>query len=41
LVGRKDTIERLIEEIEVEADVQIIDLKSEEEEYRKHKYAKV
>jgi malate dehydrogenase (oxaloacetate-decarboxylating)(NADP+) len=41
LLGRKDTIEKLMEEIEFDADVQIIDPKSDEEESRKNKYAKV
>lgn len=41
LLGRKDVIEKLKEEIEFEADVPIIDPKSDEEEARKNKYAKV
>jgi len=42
LLGRKDTIEALMIEIEFDApDVQIIDPKSDEEDKRKNKYAKV
>ena len=41
LLGRRETILQLMEEIEFEADVQIIDPKSDEEEARKNKYAKV
>ncbi len=41
LLGRKDTIEKLMEEIEFDADVMIIDPKSDEEEKRKNEYAKV
>ena len=41
LLGRKDEIERLMAEIEFDADVQIIDPKSDEELTRKNKYAKV
>ena len=41
LLGRKDKIEKLKEEIEFDADVPIIDPKSDEEEERKNKYAKV
>lgn len=41
LLGRKDEIERLKEEIEFDADVPIIDPKSDEEEARKNAYAKV
>ena len=41
LLGRRDTIIKLMEEIEFDADVQIIDPKSDEEEARKNKYAKV
>jgi malate dehydrogenase (oxaloacetate-decarboxylating)(NADP+) len=41
LLGRKDTIEMLMKEIEFEADVEIIDPKSDEELVRKNKYAKV
>jgi malate dehydrogenase (oxaloacetate-decarboxylating)(NADP+) len=40
LLGRKDTILALMAEIEFEADVLIIDPKSDEEEKRRHKYAK-
>ena len=40
LLGRRDAIEKLKEEIEFEADVPIIDPKSDEEEARKNKYAK-
>jgi len=39
LLGRKETIKKLMEEIEFDADVPIIDPKSEEEEERKNKYA--
>jgi malate dehydrogenase (oxaloacetate-decarboxylating)(NADP+) len=39
LLGRKDKIERLKEEIEFDADVPIIDPKSDEESERKNKYA--
>ncbi|WP_104734786.1 NADP-dependent malic enzyme [Hanstruepera ponticola] len=41
LLGRRDAIEKLKEEIEFDADVPIIDPKSDEEEVRKNKYAKV
>lgn len=41
LLGRRDVIEKLKEELEFDADIQIIDPKSDEEEARKNKYAKV
>lgn len=41
LLGRKDTIKALMDEIEFEADVEIIDPKEDEEEVRKNKYASV
>src|SRR5690606_34650683 len=41
LLGRRDLIEKLKEEIEFDSDVEIIDPKSDEEEVRKNKYAKV
>ncbi|ALJ05988.1 malic enzyme [Pseudalgibacter alginicilyticus] len=41
LLGRKDVIQRLMAEIEFDADVPIIDPKSDEENERKNKYAKV
>jgi malate dehydrogenase (oxaloacetate-decarboxylating)(NADP+) len=41
LLGRKETIKALMEEIEFDADVSIIDPKSDEEESRKDKYAEV
>ncbi|MFB9056238.1 NADP-dependent malic enzyme [Mariniflexile ostreae] len=41
LLGRKDVIERLMAEIEFDADVPIIDPKSDDEIERKNKYAKV
>lgn len=41
LLGRRDAIEQLKEEIEFDADVEIIDPKSDEEEARKNTYAKV
>lgn len=41
LLGRRETIKKLMEEIEFEADVTIIDPKSDEEEKRKNKYAEV
>ena len=41
LLGRRKTIEKLKEEIEFDADVEIIDPKSDEEEARKNNYAKV
>ncbi|MEH6537134.1 MAG: NADP-dependent malic enzyme [Psychroserpens sp.] len=41
LLGRRDTILALMEELEFEEDVEIIDPKSDEEEARKNKYAKV
>ncbi|MGB1307511.1 MAG: NADP-dependent malic enzyme [Oceanihabitans sp.] len=41
LLGRKDKIEKLKEELEFDADVPIIDPKSDEEEARKNEYAKV
>ena len=41
LLGRKETIKALMEEIEFDADVLIIDPKSDEEEPRKDKYAHV
>ncbi|WP_138432261.1 NADP-dependent malic enzyme [Winogradskyella algicola] len=41
LLGRKDVIENLMSEIEFDADVEIIDPKSDEETERKNQYAKV
>ncbi|MEM6516003.1 MAG: NADP-dependent malic enzyme [Bacteroidota bacterium] len=41
LLGRKDTILKLMEEIEFEGDVEIIDPKSDEQEEQKNKYAEV
>ncbi|KJD35523.1 malic enzyme [Tamlana sedimentorum] len=41
LLGRKETIEELMAEIEFDADIEIIDPKTEEENERKNKYAKV
>src|SRR5690606_36784361 len=41
LLGRRDVIEKLKEEIEFDADLEIIDPKSDEEESRKNTYAKV
>ncbi|HZW63125.1 MAG TPA: NADP-dependent malic enzyme [Flavobacteriaceae bacterium] len=41
LLGRKETIKALMDEIEFDADIQIIDPKADEEEPRKNKYAKV
>ncbi|TBN01825.1 NADP-dependent malic enzyme [Hyunsoonleella flava] len=41
LLGRKETIEDLMKEIDFEADVTIIDPKTEEENERKNRYAKV
>ena len=41
LLGRKDEIERLKEELEFDADVQIIDPKSDEQVEQKNKYAQV
>ena len=41
LLGRKDTIKELMKEIEFDADIEIIDPKSDEELVRKNKYAKV
>ncbi|MFD1616483.1 NADP-dependent malic enzyme [Gelatiniphilus marinus] len=41
LLGRKETIENLMKEIEFDADVPIIDPKADEETNRKNKYAKV
>ena len=41
LLGRRDAILKLMEEIEFEADLEIIDPKSDDEEARKNKYAKV
>nr|WP_321221667.1 NADP-dependent malic enzyme [uncultured Psychroserpens sp.] len=41
LLGRRQTIVRLMEEIEFDADIEIIDPKSDEEEERKNQYAKV
>ena len=41
LLGRKDVIKVLMDEIEFEEDLEIIDPKSDEEESRKNKYAKV
>ena len=41
LLGRKETIENLMKEIEFDADIAIIDPKTEEENDRKNKYAKV
>lgn len=40
LLGRRSTIESLMKEIEFDADIQIIDPKSDEELPRKNKYAK-
>lgn len=40
LLGRKETIEKLMEEIEFDADLPIIDPKSDEEQERKDRYAK-
>ncbi|GGG34048.1 NADP-dependent malic enzyme [Bizionia arctica] len=40
LLGRRDVIEKLKEELEFDADVEIIDPKSDEEEERKNIYAK-
>ncbi|NRD24278.1 NADP-dependent malic enzyme [Winogradskyella litoriviva] len=40
LLGRKDAIIKLMEEIEFDADVQIIDPKSDKETKRKNRYAK-
>lgn len=39
LLGRKETIKKLMAEIEFDANIQIIDPKSDEEEARKNKYA--
>ncbi|WP_298894130.1 NADP-dependent malic enzyme [uncultured Psychroserpens sp.] len=41
LLGRRDKILSLMEEIEFEGDLEIIDPKSDEEEERKNKYARV
>ncbi|WP_040279203.1 NADP-dependent malic enzyme [Psychroserpens damuponensis] len=41
LLGRRQTILKLMEEIEFDADLEIIDPKSDEEEERKNQYAKV
>lgn len=41
LLGRRETILTLMEELEFDADVEIIDPKSDEEEARKNQYAKV
>ena len=41
LLGRRDTIQELMREIEFDADIQIIDPKADEELPRKNKYAKV
>ncbi|MCB4806803.1 NADP-dependent malic enzyme [Tamlana sp. 62-3] len=41
LLGRKETIESLMAELEFDADIEIIDPKTEEENERKNKYAKV
>jgi len=41
LLGRKETILRLMEEIEFEGDITIIDPKADEEEERKNEYAKI
>ena len=41
LLGRRDVIEELMEEIEFDADVTIIDPKSDEETERKNKYAEI
>ncbi|WOD42087.1 NADP-dependent malic enzyme [Hwangdonia lutea] len=41
LLGRKDAIERLMDEIDFDADVPIIDPKADEETDRKNKYAEV
>jgi malate dehydrogenase (oxaloacetate-decarboxylating)(NADP+) len=41
LLGRAETIKELMTEIEFDADIQIIDPKTEEEDERKNKYAKV
>lgn len=41
LLGRKDTIEALMAEIDFEGDIDIIDPKTDEENNRKNRYAKV
>ena len=41
LLGRKDTIKALMDEIEFDAEIEIIDPKEDEEEARKNKYANV
>ncbi|MGB3605599.1 MAG: NADP-dependent malic enzyme [Psychroserpens sp.] len=41
LLGRRDKILKLMEDIEFEAEIEIIDPKTDEEEDRKNKYAKV
>jgi len=41
LLGRRETIKSLMEEIEFDADVEIIDPKTDEEEIRRNRYAKV
>jgi malate dehydrogenase (oxaloacetate-decarboxylating)(NADP+) len=41
LLGRKETIQSLMKEIEFDADIMVIDPKEEEENDRKNKYAKV
>ena len=41
LLGRKETIQQLMAEIEFDADVEIIDPKSDEEEERRNRYAEV
>ena len=41
LLGRKETIQKLMAEIEFDANIEIIDPKSDDEEVRKNKYAKV
>ena len=41
LLGRRQTILKLMKEIEFDADIEIIDPKSDEEEERKNQYAKV
>ncbi|WP_026754030.1 NADP-dependent malic enzyme [Sediminibacter sp. Hel_I_10] len=41
LLGRKDTILKLMEEIDFEGDIEILDPKSDDEEERKNRYARV
>ncbi|MDW5287325.1 NADP-dependent malic enzyme [Formosa sp. PL04] len=41
LLGRRETIQELMDEIEFDAEVEIIDPKSDQEEERKKRYAKV